>query len=111
MDITTDPYAHDDLQRYLIKVMAGDIREMLEQAGLEGAALRQAVEQVTFGVATIVDGSRVMEVDGKPVVPFLTFGVVDADSEDEEVTALLSSGEPSSMHEYATSVVREIFGS
>lgn len=111
MDITTDPYAHDDLQRYLIKVIAGDVREILEQNGLEGATLRQAVEHVTFGVATIVDGSRVMEFEGKPVVPFLTFGVVDPESADEEVTGLLSSGEPSSMHEYATGVVSELFES
>ena len=111
MLITTDAYVHDDLQRYLIEVIAGDVREIVEQAGLNGAALRDAIEHVTFGVATIVDGSRVMELDGKPVVPFLTFGVVDADSEDEEVTALLSSGEPSSMHEYATGVVSEIFES
>ena len=111
MDITHDSSAHDDLQRYLIKIIAADVREMLEQAGLTGSALRQAVEHVTFGVATIVDGSRVMEFDGKPVVPVLTFGTIDPEGEEEEVTGLLTSGEPSFMHEYATGAVEEIFES
>jgi hypothetical protein len=111
VDITEDASLHDDLQRYLIRVLANDIKEMLEQAGLSGTALQEGVAQVTFGVATIIDGSRVMAHEGKPVVPVLTFGVVDPDVEEEAITSLITSGEASFMHEYATGVVSELFES
>jgi hypothetical protein len=109
VDVTVDSALHDDLQRYLIKVLAIDIKEMLEQAGLAGAALQEGVAQVTFGVATIIDGSRVMAHEGKPVFPVLTFGVVDPDIAEGELTSLITSGESSFMHEYATGVVSELF--
>ena len=110
MELITDRYGHDRLQIYLTRVLATDVREMLEQAGLSGRQLQDAVEAVTFGVATIIDGSRLMEHEDKAVVPVLTFGVLDETDEDPRVVGLITSGEASSMSEYATGVVAELFG-
>lgn len=109
MRIVTDASTHDDLQRYLTKVLATDIREMLGEAGLSGTQLKEAVAAVTFGVATIIDGSRMMEHEDRPVVPVLTFGILDEEDEDAGVQALITSGEPSFMQEYATAVAGELF--
>ena len=79
---------------------------MLSQAGLKGVALQEAVEAVTFGIATIIDGSRLMEHEDQPVVPVLTFGVLD---DEEELRDLITSGESSFMSEYATGAVAELF--
>jgi hypothetical protein len=106
MKIINDSSAYDKLQLYLTKIIATDVREMLEQAGMQGSQLKDAAEAITFGIATIIDGSRMMEHEGTPVVPVLTFGILD---EDDELSDLLSIGESSFMSEYATSTVAELF--
>ena len=108
MQVIIDKAAYDKLQLYLTRIIALDVREMLSQAGLNGVALQEAVEAVTFGITTIIDGSRVMEHEDQPVVPVLTFGVLD---DDEEVHDLLSTGDSSHMSDYATGTVAELFAS
>jgi hypothetical protein len=57
-------------------------------------------------ITTIIDGSRLMEHEDQPVVPVLTFGVLD---DGDELQDLLTSGESSFMSEYATGAVAELF--
>ena len=90
MQVIVDKSSYDNLQLYLTRIIALDVREMLSQAGLSGVALQDAVEAVTFGITTIIDGSRVMEHENQPVVPVLTFGVLD---DNEKLQDLLSIGQ------------------
>ncbi|MDB4885773.1 MAG: hypothetical protein JWN79_1211 [Gemmatimonadetes bacterium] len=105
MQIIKDEAAHDTLQQYLVRVIAEDVRDALQHAAASGASLEEAVQAITFGVATIIDGTRKMEHDAEPVVPVLMFGVLD---EDENLTDVLSSGDTSFMHEYASTVARDL---
>lgn len=105
MQIIKDAAAHDALQQYLVRIIAEDVRDALQHAAASGASLEEAVQAITFGVTTIVDGTRPMRHADAPVVPVLTFGVLD---EDENLTGVLSSGDTSFMHEYAVAVAKQV---
>ena len=105
MQIIKDEAAHDVLQQYLVRVIAEDVRDALQQAAASGASLEEAVQAITLGVATIIDGTRKMKHEAEPVVPVLMFGVLD---QDENLTGVLSSGDTSFMHEYAGTVSRVV---
>lgn len=96
MQINTDAATYDVLQRYLARVIAEEVRDRLRESASSGASLEEAVQSIAVGVAAIVDGSRDLEHEGKPVLPMLTFATLD---EDERVTSLLTSGEPSRLNE------------
>jgi hypothetical protein len=104
MQIMNDESAFDALQHYLVRVIAEDVRDALRLAAASGATMEEAVQAITFGVATIIDGSRHMTHDDEPVIPVLMFGLLD---EDENITDVISSGEPSWMRDYAVEVARD----
>lgn len=103
MQITTDRAAYDLLQRRLAGIIAADVREMLHEAAASGASLDDAVAAITLGLATILDGSRMMEHEGRPLIPVLMFGQVD---ELDAVTEVLTGGGTSSLHEHVAEAAR-----
>lgn len=105
MQIIKDAAAHDALQQYLVRVIAEDVRDALQRAAAGDASLEGAIEAITLTVASIVDGTRDLTHDGKPVIPVLMFGILD---EDENITDVLSSGDTSFMHEYAATVAKDV---
>jgi hypothetical protein len=65
---------HDEFekrQRAVIKEIASSIKDVLQEMGLRDD--KELVESIVFDIGAILDGSRKMEVDGKPLLPFLTF--------------------------------------
>jgi hypothetical protein len=105
MQIIKDESTYDDLQRYLVHVIARDVRDCLREAAASGASLEAAVSAITLGVSTIIDGSRDMKHDNEQVVPVLMFGLMD---KDDAVEGAITNGESSSMHEYALAAAAEV---
>src|SRR5687768_17252881 len=101
MEIIKDSDRFDSFQMRVLQEIARDVMNGLIELGIPPDKLQDATENLTFGIAAIVDGSRVMELDGQPVLPVLTFAA------DEESTQLIHEG-GSWMHEYAIGTVEEI---
>jgi hypothetical protein len=72
-----------------------DIHGALAPLELPEDRLRSTIEDLAFGISTIIDGSRVMELDGEPVLPRLGFARAEDNAE------LLVTQGGSFMHEYA----------
>lgn len=103
MQILNDLPAYDVLQRHLVRAMAEEVRDKLQQAAAAGASLNEAVESITFGLATIVDGIRDIGHDDAPVIPVLMFGTFDAA---DQLAGVVSRGDCSRLHEYAVEAAR-----
>ena len=97
MKLKLDEERYDRLQIDLIEEIKNSISRQLHSAGLKSDALREATDNVAFMVAAILDSSQIMESDGKPMRPYLTFE--DPDTEE----TLIHAGSNSWMHEYALS--------
>ncbi|HVU15606.1 MAG TPA: hypothetical protein VHD32_01680 [Candidatus Didemnitutus sp.] len=101
--VTIDPTKFDPLQICVLDAIAADIKSGLEEAGLKGAKLQGLTENLTFAVAAVVDGSRVMQLDGEWVTPVLTFAA------DEKGDRLIGADGGSWMHEYAFGAAEQLF--
>jgi len=100
--VTIDCEKFDLLQIRVLDEIARTIKDALHEAGIKQEKIPELTENITFSIAAIVDGSRVMELEGKPVSPVLTFAA------DEEGTELVSAEGGSWMHEYAISAVYQL---
>lgn len=104
MKITINSDRFDELQLRILEELIGSIRDALEEAGITDAqALREATGSIAFSVAAIIDGSRIMELDGEPVTPVLTF------AKEVDGTDLVGAEGGSWMHEYVFGTVDEVF--
>jgi hypothetical protein len=103
MTIKIDEGKFDKCQLRLLEEIARDVKSALEEAGVSAERIQDVTESITFQIAAIVDSSRVMELDGKPLLPFLTF------AEDDKREQLIASPGGSWMHEYACGTVDQIF--
>ena len=101
MRVTTNHDEFDKHQKALIKEIAFSLKERLQEMGLGDD--RDLVQGLVFDVSAILDGSREMEIDGKPLLPFLTF------ADDRNPKELLAAESGSWMHEICGRVVEEIF--
>jgi hypothetical protein len=103
MQIREDERQFDRLQLQVLRAIAEAIKRDLQQADLDEDWIRELTGDITFAVAAIIDGSHVIELDGRQVRPVLAF------SEDEECTRLVTVQGGSWMHEYAFGVVDSLF--
>lgn len=94
MKLELDEEKFDRLQMDLLREIKEAISRDLHDAGLMGDNLREATDNAAFSVAAILDASQIMESDGKPMRPFLTF----EDPRDDK--NLIHAGSSSWMHEY-----------
>ncbi len=99
--VVVERRAFDALQLRLLREIAHEIKNALGAGGIAGEKARELTENLTSGIAAIIDGSRVMKLGGLAVEPVLTFRNDDAD--------LIGAGGSSWMHEYANGMVEEIF--
>lgn len=103
MNVTIDSERFDELQLRVLRELVTAIRDGLREAGItEEQALYEATGNLSFAVAAIIDGSRQMDLDGEPVLPFLGFAV---ERNGEE---LIAAEGGSWMHEYAFGVVDDV---
>ncbi len=104
MKITIDSDRFDPLQMRLLKEIITSVRSELHGAGVtDDEILYEATSNIAFAVAAIVDGSRVMDLDGEEVVPVLTF------AKERNGTDLIGAEGGSWMHEYVFGAIDEIF--
>jgi hypothetical protein len=104
MKITLDRNRFDELQLALLEELIRAVRDGLREAGVtDDDTLFDATGNLAFAIAAIVDGSRVMQLDGEPVVPVLTFAGEPGSSE------LIGAEGGSWMHEYVFGSVEDVF--
>ena len=105
MDVIEDSSKFDKLQSALLIEIIQTIRRELERGGITGEAAYKLTGHLTFQVCCVVDGCSILEHEGEPIEPVLTF--------QQGGSALLtaSGGTMTSwMHEYAHGTVDIVFG-
>ena len=91
----------EKFQDKIIWEIANSIKKQLEENGIDTEVAREITADATFEIATIIDGSLIMDADGKPVEPIITFRI----NEDE----LLWGNGGSWMHEVVYGWVYDLF--
>jgi len=100
MQLNLDPTLFDEQQFFLVRELVQGIRVKLQEAGLSGEKLEEATASVAFSVASTIDDTSAIEVDGKEVHPYLMFR-----TSDEELT---HCGENSYTHEFVYDVLKSL---
>lgn len=104
MKIELNPYRFDELQIKILEEIIISIKEGLQAAGVaDEKNLYDSTAEIAFSIATIIDGSSIMELDSKPVVPFLAF------AKEYNSDELVAAEGGSWMHEYVFGMVDEMF--
>lgn len=102
MKLKQDGDKFDELQSIFIGGIIDAIKENIDEAKLPDDKARELLENISFSVATILDGSRSVEYDNVEPNPIITFQ--DNDKE------IIYPGGSSWMHEYVFGTVGEIYG-
>jgi hypothetical protein len=102
MKLNLDPKRFDEQQFALVRELVQTIRVKLQEAGLTGEKLEEATASISFSVASTIDDTSAIEVDGKAVHPYLMFR-----TSDDELT---HCGENSYTHEFVYEVLQSLFG-
>jgi len=102
MQLNLDPTLFEEQQVMLVRALVQSIRVKLQEAGLSGNSLEEATAGIAFSVASTIDDTAAIEVDGKEVHPYLTFR-----TSDEELT---HCGENAYTHEFVYEVLQHLDG-
>jgi hypothetical protein len=100
MHLNLDPTRFEDQQVALVRALVEGIRVKLQEAGLSGNQLEDATVSVAFSVASTLDDTSAIEVDGTEVHPYLTFR-----TSDEELT---HCGDNAYTHEFVYEMLQKI---
>ncbi len=100
MHLNLDPTAFEEQQAILVQALVESIRVKLQEAGLRGDMLEDVTVSIAFSVASIVDDTAAIEVDGTEVHPYLSFRTAD--------DALTHCGENSYTHEFVYEVLQKL---
>jgi hypothetical protein len=92
MQLNLDPTRFDEQQFALVRQLVESIRVKLQEAGLSGEKLEETTASIAFSVASTIDDTAAIEVDGIEVHPYLTFRTSD--------DALTHCGENAYTHEF-----------
>jgi hypothetical protein len=103
MDIRVDESQFHKRQLHLLKEIVRAVKSELAESGISEESVEEVTGDVAFSIAAIIDGSRVMQVDGHPLIPMLTF------ADDAERTKLVAQPGGSSLHEHVYGMVDDIF--
>lgn len=104
MNITIDTDRFDALQIRLLEEIIRVARDGLRDAGVtDEDKLHEATGNLAFAIACVVDGSTVMDLDGDPVLPVLTF------AGERHGSDLVGAEGGSWMHEYAFGLLDDVF--
>jgi hypothetical protein len=100
MQLNLDPSVFEEQQLLLVRELVQTIRVKLQEAGLSGNKLEDTTASIAFSVASTIDDTSAVEVDGTEVHPYLTFR-----TSDEELT---HCGENSYTHEFVYEVLQSM---
>jgi len=101
MQLTIDAEKFDVHQKILMRELIEQIRFKLAAGGITGEKLHDLTLEVAFSVASTLDDTAKIEVEGAAVRPYITFR--DGDEQ------LLHNGENSYMHEHVSSLIAKVF--
>jgi len=101
MELILDTEKFDELQQLFVRELSEQVRFKLAQNGITGDQLRDLALEITFSVASSIDDTAKIEVDGVAVSPYLTFRTAD-----EELT---HCGENSYGHEVVADINKQMF--
>jgi hypothetical protein len=102
MRLNLDPTLFEEQQVMLVYEVVQSIRVKLQEAGLSGRNLEDATASIAFSIASAIDDTSAIEVEGTEVHPYLTFR-----TSDDELT---HCGENSYMHEFVYEVLQKMYG-
>jgi hypothetical protein len=102
MRLNLDPTLFEEQQIMLVYEVVQSIRVKLQEAGLSGRNLEDATASIAFSIASAIDDTSAIEVEGTEVHPYLTFR-----TSDDELT---HCGENSYMHEFVYEVLQKMYG-
>jgi hypothetical protein len=100
MQLNLDPTLFEEQQALLVQELVQSIRVKLLEAGLEGNQLEETTASIAFSVASTLDDTTAIEIDGTEVHPYLTFRTAD-----EELT---HCGENAYTHEFVYEVLQKM---
>jgi len=102
MRLNLDPTLFEEQQIMLVYEVVQSIRVKLQEAGLSGRNLEDATASIAFSIASAIDDTSAIEVEGTEIHPYLTFR-----TSDDELT---HCGENSYMHEFVYEVLQKMYG-
>jgi len=102
MRLNLDPTLFEEQQIMLVYEVVQSIRVKLQEAGLSGRSLEDATASIAFSIASAIDDTSAIEVEGTEIHPYLTFR-----TSDDELT---HCGENSYMHEFVYEVLQKLYG-
>lgn len=100
MQLNLDSTLFEEQQMLLVQALVLSIRVKLQEAGMTGSALEDTTASIAFSVASTIDDTSAIEVDGTEVHPYLTFRTAD-----DELT---HCGENAYTHEFVYEVLRRM---
>jgi hypothetical protein len=101
MQLKVDSTGFEEQQVLLVRELVQSIRVKLQEVGLDGKKLDAATASIAFSVASMIDDTSAIEVDGTEVHPYLTFR-----TSEEELT---HCGENSYLHEFVYEVLQTLY--
>jgi hypothetical protein len=102
MQLNLDPTLFEEQQHLFVRELVLSIRVKLQEAGMDDDKLEAATASIAFSIASTIDDTAAVEVDGTEVHPYLTFRTSDGE--------LTHCGENSYTHEFVYDVLKEVFG-
>ncbi len=100
MHLNLDPTLFEEQQALLVREFVQSIRVKLQEAGLRGEPLEETTASIAFSIASAIDDTSAIEIDGREVHPYLTFRTGD-----EELT---HCGENAYTHEFVYETLQKI---
>ena len=101
MKLVEDADRYDTWQAHFIGEVITSMKSKLEKSSLSPKEARKLTGEIAFSIATLIDGSASVKVDGVELNPILTFAPGGTD--------LIHTGGNSYMHEYVHGTLDEIF--
>ena len=103
MKVSIDRSQYDKHQLFFVRKLCEMLMGELQRAGIDDENSEELAAQLAFSMCCLTDGSTILELDGKPFLPCLTF------SQDDDYTEVLSSGRGSWLHEYVHGTVWDVY--
>jgi len=102
MQVIEDEGEFDRHQLQLVREIARLVKQVLDRKGVAADLVPDLTEQLTFQLATLLDGDSMLEFEGRPFVPAIAFALND------ERTQVLGAAGGSWMHEYAIGIAESV---
>jgi predicted RecB family endonuclease len=104
LQLQYDEYAFEERQERMVLEIVRVVRSALEEERISGKRLEALVQQISFSVAAIVDGTTFVEFADDHLVPVL--GFAEGGMRDQ---LLISKTGGSTLHELVADTVRDQF--